>query len=45
MQDRHDSSVEPKKAWVAPQLKKIDIEEVTALSAGDDNDGGIGSTS
>jgi hypothetical protein len=32
---------QPREAWVAPELKKIDIEEITAtgFKVGDDGDG------
>ena len=37
---------QPREAWVAPELKKIDIEEITAahFSVGDDG-GGLSSGS
>jgi len=34
---------ETKKTWVAPELKKIDVEEVTADDGGPNADGGINS--
>jgi hypothetical protein len=42
MEDRFDTAIEPRKEWVAPELKKIDVEEITAgsLSAGHDGPGG-----
>jgi hypothetical protein len=30
MKDRSQEIVEIKKEWIAPELKKIDIEEITA---------------
>jgi len=30
---------QPREAWVAPELKKIDIEEITANSSSGSNDG------
>ena len=37
-----DTSLESRKEWTAPELKKIDIDEITAgtLFAGDDGLGG-----
>lgn len=29
-----ESNLEPRKAWVAPSLKKIDIEEITSSGPG-----------
>ena len=34
-----DTSIETRKEWAAPELKKIGIEEITALDAGTVNDG------
>jgi hypothetical protein len=33
-------TVEPRKDWVAPELKKIDVEAITASSSGTGTDGG-----
>ncbi len=43
MQNHAQSTPEPRKQWAAPQLKKIDIEEITANLLGGAPDGGIGS--
>ena len=32
-------SAEPRKEWVTPELKKVDIEQITALGGGPTNDG------
>lgn len=42
MENRFDTTPESRKEWVAPELKKIDVEEITAasLSAGSDGPGG-----
>jgi hypothetical protein len=39
--DRFDSNVETKQVWVAPELKKIDVEQFTAngKAAGTDGHG------
>jgi hypothetical protein len=29
-----DTSIETRKEWVAPELKKVDIEQITANGAG-----------
>jgi hypothetical protein len=34
-----DTSVETRKEWVAPELKKVDIEQITANSCGYRDDG------
>jgi hypothetical protein len=34
-----ETNDEPRKEWAAPELKKIGIEEITALDAGTVNDG------
>jgi hypothetical protein len=39
MEDRFDAASEPKKEWVAPELKKIDVEEITASGGGPTFDG------
>ena len=36
------TNVEPRKEWVAPELKKIDIEQITARNFGTGKDGGFG---
>jgi hypothetical protein len=33
-----DTNDEPRKEWVAPELKKIGIEEITAFSEGSGSD-------
>jgi hypothetical protein len=30
MEDHFDATSEPRKEWVTPELKKIDVEEITA---------------
>jgi hypothetical protein len=35
------SNVEPRKEWVAPELKKVDIEQITANGQVSNNDGPI----
>ena len=30
MENLVDTNVEPRKEWAAPELKKIDVEEITA---------------
>jgi hypothetical protein len=41
MENHFDATFEPRKEWVAPELKKIDVEEITALgtSGADDTAG------
>ena len=39
MKDHSEEVVETMKPWTAPELKKIDIEEVTAASTGPVDDG------
>jgi hypothetical protein len=34
MENHFDTTPEPRKEWVAPELKKIDVEEITAQSGG-----------
>jgi hypothetical protein len=42
MQNLVETNVEPRKEWVAPELKKIDVEAITALStSGSDDLGGL----
>lgn len=36
------STVETKKTWVAPELKKVDIDQITAHQHGHGGDGGGG---
>lgn len=44
MQSRVETNVEPRKEWVAPELKKIDVEVITAGSSTPNSDGdGTGS--
>jgi hypothetical protein len=33
-----ETYVEPRKEWVAPELKKIDVEAITAASTGPEDD-------
>ncbi len=42
MENRTEEKIESRKDWVAPELKKIDIEEVTAGGSGEDTDGNGG---
>ena len=37
----NEQEVETRKTWVAPELKKVDVEEITALggTGDDDNEG------
>jgi hypothetical protein len=39
MENRFDTAPEPRKEWVAPELKKIDVEEITAGGGGGGPDG------
>jgi hypothetical protein len=39
MENRTEEMVETRKDWIAPELKKIDIEEVTAAGADTGGDG------
>lgn len=41
MKDHSEEVVETRMPWTAPELKKIDIEEVTAASSGSGDDGGL----
>jgi hypothetical protein len=34
MADHVDTTSEPRKEWAAPELKKIDVEEITASTSG-----------
>jgi hypothetical protein len=34
MEDHFEVAPEPKKEWVAPELKKIDVEDITAQNGG-----------
>jgi hypothetical protein len=43
MEDLMETNVEPRKEWVAPELKKIDIEEITLFTAGLGSDSVLGS--
>jgi hypothetical protein len=43
MENLMETNVAPKKEWVAPELKKVDIEEITLLSALSGSDGITGS--
>jgi hypothetical protein len=38
MENRFDTTPEPRKEWVAPELKKIDVEEITAEGGGGADD-------
>ena len=38
-----ETSVEPRKEWVAPELKKVDIEQITAFGGNPGGDGINGS--
>jgi hypothetical protein len=42
MENLDDTTVESRKEWTAPELKKIDVDEITAgtSGAGDDSFGG-----
>jgi hypothetical protein len=35
---------ETRKEWVAPELKKVDVEEITASGSGTATEGGLGSS-
>ena len=37
-----ETSLEPRKEWVTPELKKIDIDEITAAQLGINADGAVG---
>ncbi len=34
-----ENSLEPRKEWAKPELKKVDIEQITAAAAGHGHDG------
>jgi len=36
------TNLESGKEWVAPELKKIDIEQITAANTGPNSDGPVG---
>jgi hypothetical protein len=36
-----ETSFEPRKEWVTPELKKIDIDQITAAGGGLNTDGSI----
>ena len=38
MENVMETSVEPRKEWVAPELKKIDVEQITAANFGPGGD-------
>ena len=38
MENLVETNVEPRKEWAAPELKKIDVEEITAASSGSGGD-------
>jgi hypothetical protein len=40
MENRVAEQVETKQEWVAPELKKIDLEQLTAGGLSGDDDGG-----
>jgi hypothetical protein len=44
MNGKTDKKVEIRKNWVVPELKKVDIEEITAHGTGPGNDGSGGHT-
>jgi hypothetical protein len=39
MQDRTENTADTQKEWVAPELKKIDLDEITAAGMEGDHDG------
>ena len=39
MQDRVETTPETRQEWIAPELKKIDIEQITAASISSGGDG------
>jgi hypothetical protein len=39
MENCLEEKVETKKEWIAPELKKIDLEQLTAGDIGGDDDG------
>ena len=38
-----ETNDEPRKEWATPELKKIDVEEITAFGSGTNSDGPLGS--
>jgi len=36
-----ETSLEPRKEWVTPELKKIDIDQITAAGGGLNDDGSV----
>jgi len=40
-----ETSLEPRKEWVTPELKKIDIDQITAAGGGFTYDGPVGDVS
>ena len=40
MENIFDTTLEPRKEWVAPELKKVDVEDITAFGTGTTSDGG-----
>lgn len=41
MERSKKNAVEPKKPWATPELKKIDVEAVTAAAHTEESDGGM----
>ena len=39
MNECNETNLEPGKEWAIPELKKIDVEEITAAGAVSSNDG------
>jgi hypothetical protein len=39
MENQLDATSQPRKEWVPPELNKVDVEEITALSGGGGADG------
>lgn len=39
MERSKENAVEPKKTWATPELKKIDVEAVTAAANTEESDG------
>jgi hypothetical protein len=39
MEDQRENKVETKKDWLVPELKKIDVQELTAAGSDGDADG------
>jgi hypothetical protein len=40
MENRLEEKVETRKQWITPELKKIDVEQLTAGGVSGDDDGG-----